>query len=57
MTSQAGQQIIAIHILPTFSRSKDNFEIKFGKLLDRNIFLQNHAENGRETDSRPLIDF
>ena len=57
MTSQARQQIIAIHILPTFSRSKDNFEIKFGKLLDRNIFLQNHAENGRETNSRPLFDF
>ena len=42
MTSQTGQQIIAIHILRNISRSKDNQEMKFGQLIEynmRNIFL------------------
>ena len=33
MTSQAGQQIITIHILPNISRSKDNQAMKFGQLV------------------------
>ena len=43
MTSQPGQQNIAIHILTNISRSKDNKEMKFGQLTEyntRNIFLE-----------------
>ena len=32
MTSQTGQQIITIHILPNISRSTDNQTMKFGHL-------------------------
>ena len=48
MTSQTGEQAIAIHILPNISRIKDNQTMKFGHLIDitREIFfLKNHAEN------------
>ena len=48
MTSQAGQQIITIHILPNISRSKGNQEMQFGQSIKyslKNIFLQNYAEN------------
>ena len=41
MTSQTGQQIIAIHILPNISGSKRNQAMKFGQLIEynmRNIF-------------------
>ena len=31
MTSQPGKQIIAMHILPSISRSKGNHTMKFGK--------------------------
>ena len=44
MTSQTGQQIIAIHILHSISRSKGNQAITFGRLIeynDENIVLQN----------------
>ena len=37
MTSQTGQQIIAIHILPNISRSKDSQVIKFGQLIKYNV--------------------
>ena len=30
MTSQTGQQIITIHLLPNISRTKDNQTVKFG---------------------------
>ena len=43
MTSHTGQEIIAIHILPNTSRSKDNQAIKFGQLIKysaMNIFFQ-----------------
>ena len=33
MTSQTGNQIIAIHILPSISRSKANETLKFGQLI------------------------
>ena len=42
MTSQPGQQTIAIHILPNISRSKDNQAMKFGQVIEdnkANIFL------------------
>ena len=34
MTSQTGQQIIRMHILPNISRSKGNQTIKLGPLMD-----------------------
>ena len=37
MTSQTGKQIIAIHILPNISRSKDNQAMKFGQLIKYNV--------------------
>ena len=43
MTSQLGQQTIAIHILPSISRSKDNQTMKFDQLIEynmRNIFVE-----------------
>ena len=43
MTSQTGQQIIYIHILPNISGSKDNQAMKFGQLIEynvRDIFLR-----------------
>ena len=33
MTSQTGQQIMTIHILPNISRSKDNQTMKYGPLI------------------------
>ena len=36
MTSQPGKQIIAIHITPYISRSKDNQTMKFGQLTENN---------------------
>ena len=41
--SQAGQQIITIHILPNILRSKCNQTMKFGQLIKynmRNVFLE-----------------
>ena len=43
MTSQPGQQTIAIDILPNTSQSKGNQTMKLGPLMEynkRNIFLQ-----------------
>ena len=34
MTSQAGLQTIAIHILPNISQSQGNWAIKFGQLIE-----------------------
>ena len=48
MTSQTGQQIITIHILPNILRSKDNQVMKFGQLIQwnvRNIFFKSYAGN------------
>ena len=43
MTSQPGRQTIAIHILTNISRSKSNYTMKLGQLIEYNkwkIFLQ-----------------
>ena len=51
MTSQTGQQMITIHILPSISRNKGNRTIKFGELIEynnRNIFLENHTQDMAE---------
>ena len=48
MTSQTGRQVISIHILSNISRGKDSQAIKFGQLIEYNvwkIFFKNHAEN------------
>ena len=47
MTSQAAQQIIAIHILPNISSSKDNQIIKFvqSKYREKFFLFKDHAEN------------
>ena len=61
MTSQIGQQKIATHILPNFSRSKGNQTMKFGQLIEynkRNLFPQKSCRKyGRETSSRPSFVF
>ena len=47
MTSQTGQQILKMHILPNISRSKENQAMKFDQLKKcslRNIFLQKSSE-------------
>ena len=61
MTSQTGQQIITIHILPNISRGKGNQTIKFGQLMQysmKNIFLQSLCRKwGKDTSFRPLFYF
>ena len=37
MALQAGQLIIAIHVLPNHSRSKDNKAMEFGQLVEYNV--------------------
>ena len=37
MTSQAGQQILAMHILPNISRSEGNQATKFGQLIKYSV--------------------
>ena len=56
MTSQPGQQTIAIHVLPNISRSKDNQTMKFGQLIEynmRNILVNvSYTKRGGETIPR-----
>ena len=43
MTSQTGQQITTMYVLPSISRSQGNHTTKFGQLIEhniRNIFLE-----------------
>ena len=58
MTSQPGLQAIAIHILPSISRSKGNQAMKFGQLIEynmRNIFVEKACTKcAGETTPRPL---
>ena len=60
MTSQPGQQTIAIHILTNISRSKGNQATKFGQLIEynrRNIFLRKTMQKcSGETSSRPFSE-
>ena len=59
MTSQTGQLIITIHMLPNISRSKDKKAMKLGYLVESNvrkIFLQKLCRKWDwETSSRPLF--
>ena len=46
MTSQTGQQIIAIHILSSISRSNRNQKMNVGQLIEdnmKNIFLEQNV--------------
>ena len=58
MTSQPGQQTIAMHILPNIWRSKGNQSMAFGQLIEynmRNIFVEkSYRKSARETIPRPL---
>ena len=58
MTSQPGQQTIAINMLPSISRSKGNQTVKFGQLIEcntRNIFPEkSYTKCGEENIPRPF---
>ena len=49
MTSKTGKRIMTIHILPNILRSKDNQALRFGQLVEYNMFFKNHAEKGGVT--------
>ena len=58
MTSQTGQQIITIHILPNISRSKDNQAMKFVDIIEfnvKNIFLERSCKKGGKEISLDLF--
>ena len=56
MTSQTGQQIITIYILPNISRSKDKKAMKFGQR--KKYFSSKSCRKwGRETSCKPLFIF
>ena len=58
MTSQLGWKTITIHILPNISRSKGNWTVKFGQLMEyymSNIYVEkSYAKCGGETITRPF---
>ena len=58
MTSQAGENTIALRILPNVSRCKSNQEMKSGQLIEyntRNIFVEkSYIKSAGETIPRPL---
>ena len=41
MTSQTGQQITTIHVLPNISRSKNNQTMKFGQVTKYSMSKKN----------------
>ena len=58
ITSQPGEQTIAIHILPNISRTKGIQAMRFGQLIEystRNIFVEKSYTNcAGENIPRPL---
>ena len=48
---------MTIHILPNISRSKDNQALRFGQLVEYNMFFKNHAEKGAATLISDLFCF
>ena len=58
MTSQAGQEIVQIHILPNLLRSRGNQTMKFGQLIEysmKNIFFEkSYTKYGGEAGPRPF---
>ena len=61
LTSQTGQQIIAIHILPSILRNKSNRAMKFGQLIKHNVRYifrwKSWRKWGKKTTSRPFFVF
>ena len=61
MTSQVGQQLFIIHLLPDISKSKGNQAINFGQLIEHNariLFLQkSYKKLDKQTKFRPLLVF
>ena len=59
MTSQTGQKLNTIHILPNISRSKGNQTMKPDQLIEynmRNIFLvKSHKKCGEKASPDPFI--
>ena len=59
MTSQPGNQTIAIHILPNISSSEGDHTLRFGPFIEynmRSIFLEKSYPNcGGETIPRPFF--
>ena len=55
MTSQTGQQIITIHVLPTISSSKDNQVMKFGKLIKYKMKKYFSSKNNVKNELERLI--
>ena len=61
ITSQSGQQKIAIHMLTNISRIQDNQATKFGQVIEyianmRNIFLEkSYTKCGGEAIPRPFF--
>ena len=57
MTSQTRKQTIAIQLLPSISRGKENQTMKYGQLIEcnvKNVFPESsYTKYGRETISRP----
>ena len=60
MSSQTGQQIVAIHILPDVSRSSGSKNMKYGQLIEynmRNIFIEkSYTKSGGEASPRPFYE-
>ena len=55
MTPQPGYQTIAIHILHNISSGKGNQAMKFGQLIEYNIFVpRSYTKCAGETIPRPL---
>ena len=58
ITSQPGEQTIAIHILPNISRTKGIQAMRFGQLIEystRNIFVEkSYTKCAGENIPRPL---
>ena len=58
MTSEPGQRIIVVYILPNISRSRDNQAMKLGQLTKynlRDVFPEkSYTKCGGETIARPF---
>ena len=58
MTSQAGEEIITIHILSNISRSKGSQIMKFGQLKEynmaNNFLVKSYKKCEGEISSRPF---
>ena len=56
MKSSTGKLIIATHILPNISRSKDNLTMKLGQIIEYNMrynfIKQSYTKRGGETSLR-----